>query len=323
MKSNRKPLVLIRTEGNNKIGMGHIYRSISISKQLKKNGFKTNFLITKNKIIKKKLESFGKCYYTNNNQIYEISLIKKINPDIIIIDLLRKFFPYNFTFFKSIKKLCKLLVTIDFTGKGTKYADLGIHSLFPPKKFKAKKVYNEIKFSAIRKEFIKIRRKFAVKKKVKSIIVLQGGSDSKCSSPKIVKAIDEIKNPIKTTLILGPNFKCKKELLKITKTLHSKVIILKDVNKIFKEMIKHDIAITAGGITMIELMAIGIPSVVIYGEKHELEIVKFSHRKKLIVNFGYGPDLNQKFITKKLEHILDDYNLRKSLSANSKKNYRW
>lgn len=319
MKRNRKPLVLIRTDGNNKIGMGHIYRSISISKQLKKFGFKTNFLITKNKIIKKKLEGFGKCYYTNNNQVYEISIIKKLRPDIIIVDLLQKFFPHNYKFFKSIKKLCKLLVTIDFTGKGTEYANLGIHSIFSPKKYKAKRVYNDIKFSAIRKEFVNARKKFRVHKKVKSIIVLQGGSDTKCVSPKIIQAIDKIKKPIKLTLILGPSFECKKELQRIVKNIHLKIKILKDVNKIFDEMIKHDIAITAGGITMIELMAIGIPSVVIYGDKHELEIVKFAHRKKAIINFGYGPYLSKKLITKKLESVLRDYNLRKLLNTNSKK----
>jgi len=64
---------------------------------------------------------------------------------------------------------------------------------------------------------------------------------------------------------------------------------------------------------------IGIPSVVIYGDKHELEIVKFAHRKKAIINFGYGPYLSKKLITKKLESVLRDYNLRKLLNTNSKK----
>ena len=90
-----KPVILIRTDGDNKIGMGHIYRTISLSQELKKHGFKIHFLISKNDILFKKLQKHGKCHISNNNEITEIDKIKKINRDIIIIDILKKFFSFG------------------------------------------------------------------------------------------------------------------------------------------------------------------------------------------------------------------------------------
>ena len=83
-------------------------------------------------------------------------------------------------------------------------------------------------------------------------------------------------------------------------------------------MKKHDVAITAAGNTMLELMLIGIPSLIICGEKHELEIAKLVNRKKMALNIGYGKDITKKLIEKKFTELLDNYGLRKRLHRNSK-----
>jgi len=139
MKKKSEPVILIRTDGNNKIGFGHIYRTIALSKELKKLGFKICFLTSNNKIILDKIKKYGKYYLTNNKKDFEISLIKKINPDIVIIDLLEKFFPFGINYFKSLNKMDIFIVTIDYVGQENKFADIGIHSLFGPQKFRAKK----------------------------------------------------------------------------------------------------------------------------------------------------------------------------------------
>ena len=150
-------------------------------------------------------------------------------------------------------------------------------------------------------------------------MVLQGGADTKCLSPKIVKALDKINSSLKITLILGANFKCWKRLKKTKKSLKKDVRILYDVDKIHVEMKKHDLAITAAGNSMIELMTIGIPSLIICGERHELEIAKLLHKKKAIINLGFGLDLSQKQILNIINSTLRNYPLRRRISTNSKK----
>ena len=101
--AQKTPSVLIRTDGSNLIGLGHVYRCIALSQKLKKKGAKINFLVGTNPRIIKKLKTYGKCYISNNIEEDEIQLINKINPDIIFIDLLKKFFPYSNSYFKRIR----------------------------------------------------------------------------------------------------------------------------------------------------------------------------------------------------------------------------
>ena len=92
--------------------------------------------------------------------------------------------------------------------------------------------------------------------------MLQGGSDTYCITPKIVKSLDKIKQDFKITVIVGSAFKCWDEINKTKRKLKKKIKILYDVEKISLEMKKHDIAITAAGNSMIEIMTIGIPTAI-------------------------------------------------------------
>jgi UDP-2,4-diacetamido-2,4,6-trideoxy-beta-L-altropyranose hydrolase len=313
---NKIKSILIRTDGDNKIGMGHIYRSIAVGEELKKQGFEIHFLTPNKPMILNKLSKYGKCHITTNDLKNEISTIGKIHPSIIIIDLLKKFLPFRTNYFKSIKQICKILVTIDYVSADSQFVDIGIHSLFGPKKSKAKKIFFGHKFAVIRDNFK--RSNFKVKKTVNSIIVLQGGSDTYCVSPKILKALNQIKKNFKITLIVGPAFKCKKELKQEMKSIKKDVTILSDVKQIHKIMQKHQMAISAAGNTSNELFFLGIPTVIIYGEKHEQESAEKAHKNKISINLGYGPNISIEKIISNVTFLLENYDLRNFLSKQSK-----
>jgi UDP-2,4-diacetamido-2,4,6-trideoxy-beta-L-altropyranose hydrolase len=313
-----KTNVLIITDGNNEIGLGHFYHAFSLSKELKKFGMEISFLTSNNKFLKNNLSKLGNHYTYSNNEEKDIKKIKKINPDIIIIDILEKFFPYSTKFIQKLKNSCSLLTSIDFGGKGLKYIDLGFHTLFKPKKNHAKKSFVGFEYAILRKEFLLVRKKYNFSKTIHSTIILQGGADTHCISQKILQSIKNIPKQVKITLVLGPMFDCHENLEKTIKTLDRKIKLIHNSKKIHDEMKKHDVAITAAGNTMLELMLIGIPSLIICGEKHELEIAKQVNRKKMALNIGYGKDISKKSIEKNLIKLLDNYELRKTFHRNSK-----
>ena len=72
-KDKFKLHIAFRIDGNQKLGMGHVYRVMNISKQLQKNH--SLLFITKTPIASKMLSSFGQCvlFKKNNSKI-----IKKI-----------------------------------------------------------------------------------------------------------------------------------------------------------------------------------------------------------------------------------------------------
>lgn len=316
MSRNKK--ILIKTDGNNIIGMGHIYRCISIVKELKKKGFEINFLIPKNKIIEEKIQDLGVIHFTNNNQKKEVEIISKIDPDIILVDLLKKYFPYNEEFWKEIQKISKLIVTIDFNGKELKYVDLAFNPLFNTK-YKARKNFSKIKYCPIRKEFQEERKKFKISKKVKSILILQGGADTKCFIPKIINALKNLPTGIQITVVVGSAFKCKKEMNKIIIKNHRKINLLQDIKNMANVMGKNDIIITSAGVTLIEILTIGVPSIILTGDKHELENADRIKKEKASISLGYGKNISQKMIFETVTELVENYKKRKLLSKNSRK----
>lgn len=314
-----KPIVLIRTDGNNKIGMGHIYRSIALSQELKKHGFEIHFFTSNNNMLIKKLSKYGKCHTANNNEAAEINKIKKIKPEIIIIDLLKKFFLFGSRYMNTVRKFCKLLVTIDYVAKELRYVDVSIHSLFGPKKFKAKKTFFDLKYAMIRKEFLKKAKFFKIQKNVNSILILQGGADTRCFSPKILKALNRIKKPLLITLITGSAFKCWKELKKQKRISKHKITLLHDVKNIQTVMVQNQIAISAGGNTMLELLSLGIPTIIICGDKHEVEAAKLVEKKKVAINLGFNLIINENILANNVLKLLNNVKLRKRFNARSKK----
>ena len=73
-----KKSVLIKTDGSNKIGMGHIVLSITLAKKFKEKGYKIFFLTPKNKILQNKLSKFG-IWDGLKQKMMKRKLLKKLN----------------------------------------------------------------------------------------------------------------------------------------------------------------------------------------------------------------------------------------------------
>ena len=318
--SRTLPRLIIRTDGGHEIGMGHIYRSIILAEKFKKLGFEIHFIVSKNKLVIEKIKQLGVIHSVTNNEKSEIEIIKKINADIIIIDLLKNFFPKrNNAYWMSLKKNCKVLVSIDYSGNGSKYVDLGFHTLFKPGKMKAKKIFHDLKYCIIKKDFVKSGSSYNVKKRLNSIIILQGGSDTRCIIPRIINSLELVKSSFKITVVLGPAFDCWQNLETAIKRSHRKIKILHDIKKMHLEMKKHDLAISAAGNTMIELLSLGVPSVIVCGERHELEIANEMQHRRAIINLGYGPQLSRTEISSSIASLVKNFHKRQLLSSTSKK----
>lgn len=311
------PLVLIRTDGSNEIGMGHIYRSIALAKELKKNGCKIHFLTSKT--FKKYFGKIGACHITNEIEKNEILLIKKINPDIFILDILEKFLQYSETYFVEIGKISKLLIAIDYSSKNLKFFDQSFHSLFGPKQYKAKKTYFDLKYCIVDPKFQKQSSNYTIQKSVSKILLLRGGSDSRCIGPKIINILQKINENFTISIVLGPKFECWKELKQEKSKSLKNLKIYRNVKNISSLMKNYQLAISAAGVTSTELLTIGIPTIIVYGDPHEKEAANILQQKNTVINLGYGKNISKNILTKTVQTVLNDYNARRILHQNSKK----
>ena len=105
-----KPIVIIRTDGSNEIGLGHIYRSKSLANEFKLNGYSVHFITSHN--FNSVLKNSGKCHIVKSSLENEIKLIKKIKPQLFVLDILYKFFPYGGKYFLQVQKTYMMKIAI-------------------------------------------------------------------------------------------------------------------------------------------------------------------------------------------------------------------
>jgi spore coat polysaccharide biosynthesis predicted glycosyltransferase SpsG len=298
--------VIILADGNNKIGMGHVYRSFNLAKKLRKNGFNVVFL-TQTIQSKKIFSQIFDCKFSQklNNDITK-NFLKNFCPDIIILDKLKET-KKNLSF---LHEFCPIM-GIDYIGKHKTLIDFGINILYP-KSGISKNSYSSLDFSILDEKFQRCKKK-KITKEINSIIILQGGADTYCFTPKIIKAVSSLNGNFKISVVLGPSFKCWTKLNQVLKESTKSVTIYRNVKNMSSLMQKADLAVTAGGNTLLELACLGIPSLVVCGEKFEEETAILLEKKDFCINTGFGGQLTSSKIHYYLTKIITDYALRKKM----------
>jgi len=276
-------MILILADGNHKIGMGHIYRTINLAKSLKRRKHMVIFL-TKDPIAKKIISKTNVCkLYQKSDLKKKMRFLERLKPDIVIIDK-QVDVSENLHVLRST---CKT-IGIDYRGNNKELLDYGINILYPLTGIKTS--FSGFEYAIIDERFL-MRKIKMIKKIVNSILILQGGSDTHCYIPKIIKALNYLGENFKITVVLGPSFKCWSKLRTELKHNKKPITILRSVNDMSSIMVKHDLAITAGGNTLLELAYLGIPSIVVCGERFEVETAKLMEKKGFCINLGYGEEI--------------------------------
>jgi len=301
--------IALRVDGDHNIGMGHVHRSINLARELKNQKNKIIFL-TKNFRIKKMLpKSYDFILLPKNNLKKEKEIIKKLNIDIAVIDKLEERTSIVSIFLQN----CNKVFAIDYIGKNKNLIKHGINSLYQKSGILNIDSFSGFSFAIINPKFTK-NKTISVKKKVKSILVLQGGADTLCFTPKIINALNLLKDDFKITVVLGSSFKCWKKLRRSQKYSTKSLRILHNVKNMPSIMAKHDIAITGGGITLLELCCVGIPSLIVCGAQFENETANLLQKKGFGINLGFGNQLPEKKIAWYTKRLLSNYNKRKKMN---------
>lgn len=299
--------IVILADGNNKIGMGHVYRTLDLSKELKNSGHSIAFL-TKESIAKKIISKTDHCKLIPKLKAHQTKkFLEQFAPEIIILDKLNE----TKNTLTNLQKFCPI-IAIDYTGKHKDLINYGINILYP-KSGITKNSYSSLDYAILDEKF-KRNKKKKIKKEIKFILVLQGGADTYCFTPKILEAVSGLDGDFKISVVLGPLFECWSKLNQVLKQIKKPIQIYHNVKNMSSLMQKADFAITAGGNTLLELAYLGIPSLVICGEKFEVETANLLEKNGFGINAGFGGNLSNSKIRSHLKKIINDYPLRKKMN---------
>ena len=280
--------------GNNEVGMGHVYNTLSIANEILNH--RISFLVdSKSKLACDKiLDSNYEVRIQQHNDIVED--IFELAPDIIINDRLDTTKEYMSALAGKIEKV----INFEDLGEGSAIADLVINAMYPEGRVMANH-YHGSKYFILRDEFLFEKEK-KINKNIKNILLSFGGVDPNDYTRRILKIIYEYcqQENLNITVVTGMGYKNSKELLRDYPLANIKM----DVKNMSDEIYNSDLIFTSAGRTTFEVASIGVPSIVLCQNKRETTHF-FASEKNGFYNLGLGFEVRD-------EEILDAfYNAKK------------
>lgn len=286
-----KKQVAIYVNGNNKRGVGHIYRVLELADEFY---CKPDIYFDMNQTNKK---IFGNT--THNlipiNGINELfDTLKSKSYDLFINDILTTSIDYMI----ALRNLLHDAKIINFEddGEGINEADLVINALY--EKAETNNMLAGEKYYIASKTFM-YYEPIHIKEKVKTVFISFGGADPQNYSDRLLRIISkEDYREIEFVVVLGRAKNNVEELL--TYNCYTNIKVLYDINNMPDIMSSCDIGITSRGRTGYELALLGIPSIAM-AQNYREEKHGFVNNENGFLYLGCNPDDNI------IEHALINY----------------
>lgn len=308
-KEVQKKRIIIHPKSSSKIGMGHVYRGLTIASRLISD-HEILFVFQKEQNIGIELvKSEG--YEVKTYSESAIPIVKEFKADVIINDLLNTSKEYML----ELRKLNCRIVNFEDQGEGAELADAVINALYPGD-VPRRNFYTGQKFYCIREDFLDVEKK-EVGESVQEILLTFGGADPQNLTLRTLRELVLIQNKYKFDIrvILGPAYQKHDELYAFIKDqgLVRGVFVHEVVTEMAQYMSKADIIFTSAGRTMYEIATIGTPAIVIAQNYRELTHT-FGHPYNGFYDLGYWAELAEGDYAKAAVKLIENYQLRKLMN---------
>ncbi len=315
---------VIYTYGGHQRGMGHIYQSLAMADELERRGDAVKFVVPDVPEGVAKLREWGKEVYEIGHQLPDEEKVSRLgqlmaewNIDIAIVDILES----TPTLMRFMADRADLLVGLDDIGPGRTCADLLINVIHhPPRPNGARYCeINDLNYVVLRPEFqLAHQKETKVTERVGKLLISQGGSDTLGGLVPLAEALSTLPADVEIHLLLGPAFRHVDPLAEVAKSSDRPFVFQRDVRDMAGLLQQMDLAITAGGKTLFELAALGVPFIVSIEEARELETADIVARNVLCENMGMRREVGEEQIAETVRRLLPDRERRLAMSRSGK-----
>ncbi|MDF2673251.1 MAG: UDP-2,4-diacetamido-2,4, 6-trideoxy-beta-L-altropyranose hydrolase [Clostridiales bacterium] len=290
--------IAIKADGGKNIGLGHIMRTLVLANILSK--YHNVFYICKSgeefELGRKKIKESG--YIINSNiEIY---------GDILITDS----YDVDDKYFLTARTYYKHLVYIDDLNLFYHPVDLVINQNINADELNYTEPHLLLgtKYSLLREEFKNCPPKL-IKDKVTDVLITMGGADPHSLTIKLLEELNQLS--FNFHVVIGQAFRNKEAIFK---SKYNNVTFYENAN--MKSLMYYcDIAISASGSTLYELLACGVPSLGIVVAENQKNVAEKFNRLGLIKNLGVYSSVAWDSIRDKLIYLSDNIDYRKKISA--------
>ncbi|MBB6215730.1 UDP-2,4-diacetamido-2,4,6-trideoxy-beta-L-altropyranose hydrolase [Anaerosolibacter carboniphilus] len=326
--------VAIRTDGGPGIGMGHIMRCLSLAREFRRSGKRIFFICKQAAGIVKIIEEGFEVVRLENESPYSHSgsdlekeadnIIKIVQAEDIKVFIIDKY-DISADYLLKIKRHVKKLVYIDDLKKFIYPVDIIINGNITSTYINYEK-YSEDQhlllgpmYNLIREEFRDLPKK-KINENVRSVMLTTGGSDPDQIVLKFLDIIlsDTELTSLKIHVIIGNLFTHVTDLKKIE--LQNECVILhENISRISEIMDQVDVAISAGGTTLYELNACGVPTLAFVMADNQEFLVEKMHEKGYVISLGWFHQLEATMFLDQFKVFMKDHKLRENMSERGKK----
>lgn len=295
----RRKKIVIVTNGNSKIGLGHVYNTLSIANELVDHNI--SFLVARDgDLAEEKIKQYNYSVI-RQGQSDLASEVLALNPDLVINDLLDT----TSTYVKKLKKSKCKVVNFEDLGSGARQADLIFNAIYPEKE-KLPRHYFGHAYFILRDEFY-LTQPNKINDKTERVLLTFGGVDSNNFTKKVLDSIYEycVEHKIQIDVVAGMGYTRYQSLAG-----YPKISIHRNIKNISELISNADIAFTSAGRTTFEVAALGIPSIVLAQNEREATHL-FASKKFGFEYLGPGMQLSNARLLRAFQRLATDYRRRK------------
>ena len=307
----RRKLIVFNVVASSQIGMGHIYRSLTIAHEINDH----EIIFTCNEKYNMAVEKIASTdykviSYKNQEEILDLK------PDIVINDVLNT----SGSFIQKLRENNIKVINFEDLGDGSAFTNYTINELYESPILDGPNYLWGSEYFFLRDEFNEATpNKF--NEKVERILITFGGTDQNNLTLLTLKSIYPIisEKNIQVNIVCGTGYAFKKELEQYLENIpYKNISIVYGTEIISKIMENIQIAICSNGRTVYELADMNIPSIVISHHLRE-NGHSFSNLEKGFINLGVINGKTEKDIHRSFEKLVNDRDYRYLLFLNISK----
>ena len=294
-------MLYIRADGNAEIGTGHVMRCLSIACAARSEGIQCVFIVA-DKNMAPLLKEQGFRYICLNSVWNDLNRETEQMEQLICKERVR--FLLVDSYFVAPEYLRRLhqlthVVYIDdlnsFTYPWSTLINYNLHAdqMYASDQYTNTRLLLGPKYAPLREEFQDIPRR-TIRSEVKEILVTTGGSDPLNIAGKLVEKAKQHPGPADVNFhIVAGRFNQHLPMLEQLAAEYPGVIIHRNVQRMSELMLTCDIAVSAGGSTLYELCACGIPTICFAWADNQLDNIASFGKNRMTSVGDLRPDMNK------------------------------
>ncbi len=291
MSEKKKPIIAIRADGNEVLGMGHLIRCMSIAKALEKQGAQCVFFVAQEKagaFIREKGFACEVLFTDFENMEMEVprieELLKEYEPCLWLVDSYQKTAKY----IQMLQKVCPVFVLDDMGEPAFGAEGIINYNIYGDRmtyhNAENAKTLLGAQYAPVRETFSK--EPYQVRDEVRNVLITMGGSDKLDITGNLCKSLlERFPQDIDITLICGRFNPHLQKLLLLQKS-ETRVHVLVDVADMWNKLALADVVVSAAGSTLYELSTMGVPTVCCYYVENQRRLAEGFAEKVGLCNAG-------------------------------------